>query len=123
MIKIQIICLNLKDPKPRETQNKVRTLVPTSMDDRGRHEQRSMWLNDVFDNFRREIEGATNPWSSMSDRRLQRETGMLRPYAMEEEGTISRTPLVDMVDGGDRYNVRLEVPGIDKDKIQLIRDR
>ena len=31
-----------------------------------------------------------------------------------------RTPLVDMVDGGDRYNVRLEVPGIDKDKIQLI---
>ena len=31
-----------------------------------------------------------------------------------------RTPLVDMVDGGDRYNVRLEVPGIDKNKIQLI---
>jgi HSP20 family protein len=30
-----------------------------------------------------------------------------------------RTPLVDMVDRGDRYNLRLEVPGIDKDKIQL----
>ena len=44
---------------------------------------------------------------------------MLRPYAMEEEGTLSRTPLVDMVDRGDRYNLRLEVPGIDKDKIQL----
>jgi HSP20 family molecular chaperone IbpA len=42
-----------------------------------------------------------------------------RPYAMEEEGTISRTPLVDMVDKGDRYNLRLEIPGIDKDKIQL----
>ena len=44
---------------------------------------------------------------------------MLRPYAIEEEGTLSRTPLVDMVDRGDRYNLRLEVPGIDKDKIQL----
>ena len=38
---------------------------------------------------------------------------------MEEEGTISRTPLVDMIDRGDRYNLRLEIPGIDKDKIQL----
>jgi HSP20 family protein len=88
-------------------------LVPTRLDDRGRHEQRSMRLNDVFDNFRREIEEATNPWSSMLDRRFP------RPYAMEEEGTISRTPLVDMVDRGDRYNLRLEIPGIDKDKIQL----
>jgi len=65
-------------------------LVPTRMDDRGRHEQRSMRLNDVFDNFRREIEGATNPWSSMLDWRFPRETGMLRPYATEEERTISR---------------------------------
>jgi HSP20 family protein len=109
-----------KRSKAKRNPDKVRTLVPTRMDDRGRHEARSMRLNDVFDNFRREIEGATNPWSSMLDRRFQRETGMLRPYAMEEEGTISRTPLVDMVDGGDRYTVRLEVPGIDKDKIQLI---
>jgi HSP20 family protein len=45
---------------------------------------------------------------------------MLRPYrSEEEEGILSRTPLVDMVDKGDRYHLRLEVPGIDKDKIQL----
>ena len=49
------------------------------------YEQKSMRLNDFFDNFRREIEGATNPWSSMLDRRFPREIGMLRPYAMEEE--------------------------------------
>ena len=98
--------------------DKIRTLVPSRVDDRGRHEQRSMRLNEVFDNFRREIEGATNPWSSRLDRRFPRDTGMLIPYAMEEGGTISRTPLVDMIDR-DRYNLRLEVPGIDKDKIQL----
>jgi HSP20 family protein len=102
----------------RQGQDEVRTLMPTRVDDRGRNEQRSMRLNDVFDNFRREIEGATNPWSSILDRRFPREIGMLRPYAMEE-GTLSRTPLVDMVDRGDRYNLRLEVPGIDKDNIQL----
>jgi len=93
--------------------------MPTRVDDRGRYEQRSMRLNDVFDNFRREIEGAMIPWSSMLDWRFPRETGMLRPYATEEERIISRTPLVDMVDRGDRNNLRLEVPGIDKDKIQL----
>ena len=37
----------------------------------------------------------------------------------EEEGTLSRTPLVDMVDRGDRYNLGLEIPGIDKDNIRL----
>jgi len=44
---------------------------------------------------------------------------MLRPYAMEEEGALSRTPLVDMVDRGESYNLRVEIPGIDKDKIEL----
>ena len=43
---------------------------------------------------------------------------MLRPYAVEE-GTLSRTDLVDMVDKGDRYHLRMEIPGIQKDTIQL----
>ena len=93
--------------------------MPTRVADRGRHEQRSMRLNDVFDNFRREIEGAMNPWSSMFDWRFPRETAMLSPYTTEEEGTLSRTPLVDMIDKGDRYHLRMEIPGIDKDKIHL----
>jgi len=108
-----------KKSKIKKKREQVRTLVPTRIDDKGRYEQRSMRLNDVFDNFRREIEGAMNPWSSMFDWRFPRETGMSRPYAVEEEGTLSRTPLVDMLDKGDRYHLRLEIPGIDKDKIQL----
>jgi HSP20 family protein len=96
-------------------------LVPTRVDDRGRHQQRSMRLNNIFDSFRRDIEDVMNPWSSMLDWHSPREFGMLRPYRREEEeqGILSRTPLVDMVDKGDRYNLRLEIPGIDKDKIQL----
>jgi HSP20 family protein len=45
---------------------------------------------------------------------------MLRRYRKEEDdGILSGRPLVDMVDKGDRYHLRLEIPGIDKDKIQL----
>ena len=76
-----------KKSKIKKKRDEVRTLIPTRIDDKGRYEQRSMRLNDVFDNFRREIEGAMNPWSSMFDWRFPRETGMLRPYAREEEGT------------------------------------
>ena len=109
-----------KKSKIKRTRNEVKTLVPTRVDDRGRHEQRSVRLNNLFDSFRRDIESVMNPWSSMSDWHLPREFGMLRPYrSEEEEGILSRTPLVDMVDKGDRYYLRLEVPGIDKDKIQL----
>jgi hypothetical protein len=39
----------------------------------------------------------------MLDRRFPREIGMFRPSAREEERTLSRTPLVDMIDRGDRY--------------------
>ena len=104
----------------KKTRDEVRTLVPTRVDDKGRHQQRSIRLNNIFDRSRRDMQDVMNPWSSMMDWRFPREFGMLRPYRREEdEGILSRTPLVDMVDKGDRYYLRLEVPGIDKDKIQL----
>jgi len=109
-----------KKTTTKKTRNEVRTLVPTRVDDRGRQLQRSTRLNNIFDSFRRDVEDVMNPWSSMLDWRFPREFGMLRPYrTKEDEGVLSRTPLVDMVDKGDRYHLRLEVPGIDKDKIQL----
>ena len=61
-----------------------------------------------------------NPWSSMLDWRFPTKFGMLRRYRKEEDdGILSRRQLVDMVDKGDRYHLRLEIPGIDKDKMQL----
>jgi HSP20 family protein len=109
-----------KKSKTKRARDEVRTLVPTRVDDKGRHQQRSMRLNNLFNSFRRDIEDVTNPWSSMLDWRFPREFGILRPYRTEEdEGILSRIPLVDMVDKGDRYHLRLEIPGIDKDKIQL----
>jgi hypothetical protein len=42
--------------KAKRARNEVRTLVPTRIDEKSRHRQRSMHLNNIFDNFRREIE-------------------------------------------------------------------
>jgi len=105
--------------KPSRSRDEVRATVPRRVDERGKQEQRSMRLNNLFDEFRRDIEGVMNPWSSSLEWRLPREFSMIRPEVMKEEGTISRTPLVDMVDKGDRYFIRLELPGIEKDKVHL----
>lgn len=105
--------------KPSRSRDEARAMVPRRVDERGKQEQRSMRLNSLFDEFRRDIEGVMNPWSSSLEWRLPREFSMVRPEGMKEEGVISRTPLVDMVDKGDNYFLRLELPGIEKDKIHL----
>ena len=107
--------------KPSRSRDEVRAkeTLPRRVDERGKQEQRSMRLNSLFDEFRRDIEGVMNPWSSNLEWHLPREFSMIRPVGIEEEGAISRTPLVDMVDKGDRYFLRLELPGIEKDEIHL----
>ena len=106
-------------PSQRRDEVRAREVVPSRVDERGKQEQRSMRLNSLFDEFRRDIEGVMNPWSSGLEWRFPREFSVVRPVGMEEEGAISRTPLVDMVDNGDRYFLRLELPGIEKDKVHL----
>ena len=105
--------------KTARSRDEVGAMVPRRVDERGKQEQRSMRLNSLFDEFRRDVEGIMNPWSSSLEWRLPREFSMIRPELMKEEGVISRTPLVDMIDKGDRYFLRLELPGIEKDKIHL----
>ena len=63
-----------KRSKTGGSQDKVKAITPTRVDDRGRHEQQSLRLNDLFDDFRRDIEGVMNPWSSMLSWRFPRET-------------------------------------------------
>ena len=90
--------------KTARSRDEVRAMVPRRVDERGKQEQRSMRLNSLFDEFRRDVEGIMNPWSSSLEWRLPREFSMIRPELMKEEGVISRTPLVDMIDKGDRYS-------------------
>ena len=79
-------------------------------------------MDDIFENFRRDIEDIINPWS-LSPWGF---TGFPSGFGMrgirgrpDEEEMMVRTPLYDMVDKGDRYELEVEVPGIDKDKIDV----
>jgi len=64
------------------------------------------YLDDVFTNFRKEIENATKPWS----------TGLGLPFLFD---LTERVPLCDLADRGDHYELHVEVPGIEKDKINV----
>ena len=79
---------------------------------RGERSLRTRRIDNIFDNFRNNIESIMDPLSSWgyfpSYSRLQMEQG---------EGV--RTPTYDMVDNGDRYKLIVELPGIDRDNIRV----
>ncbi len=58
-------------------------------------------LDDVFEEFRKEVAAMMNSWPGMS---LFGST---------------RMPLCDIADRGSRYELHVEVPGIEKDKIEV----
>ena len=68
-------------------------------------------IDDIFEDFRRDMEGMFHSWPySMADWRF--------PVFAELDREI-RLPVCDMVDKGDKYELQLEVPGIDNDKIDV----
>lgn len=68
-------------------------------------------FDELFDNFRQDIEdtffGPLFP--PLQDFRIPRMT----------ESVETRIPLCDILDKGDKYLISLEVPGIQKDKIEI----
>ena len=77
---------------------------------------RAQHMDNIFEDFRNNIESIFNPWSSSLwhsplRERIQEE--------QEEDNVMIRTPLYDIVDKGDRYALEVELPGIEKDKIHV----
>ncbi|HJS82010.1 MAG TPA: Hsp20/alpha crystallin family protein [Nitrososphaera sp.] len=64
------------------------------------------YLDDIFENFRKEMESALRPWQS----------SFKFPSLFDGE---TRMPLCDMADRGDRFELQVEVPGIEKDRINV----
>ena len=84
---------------------------------------RTRRMDDVFGNFRKDIEDIMRPWSSLSQPSLW--DSRFPPVSADEDYTddreiIVRTPIFDMVDKEDRYELNVEVPGIEKEKIKVI---
>lgn len=72
---------------------------------------RSRRMDSVFDDFRNSIESMMNPLSSWGYFPFSGRFGT-------EEGVV-RTPVYDMIDDGDKYKLRVELPGIDKENIHV----
>jgi HSP20 family protein len=72
---------------------------------------RSRRMDSVFDDFRNSIESMMNPLSSWEYFPFSGRFGT-------EEGVV-RTPVYDMIDDGDKYKLRVELPGIDKENIHV----
>ncbi|HEX6028171.1 MAG TPA: Hsp20/alpha crystallin family protein, partial [Nitrososphaeraceae archaeon] len=78
-------------------------------------------MDDIFEDFRNNIESILNPWSSsyLWHSPYKLEIGEEEEAAEVKDEGIRRTPLYDMVDKGDRYELEVELPGIEKDKIHV----
>jgi HSP20 family protein len=110
----------LRDFKKRSDGNSISTRGSDAQREiESQRASQSRRIDDIFDSFRSDIEDAMDPWSSSSpwDWRFP---SVFRGRDLEEEDDmIIRMPIFDMVDKGDRYELKVEVPGIEKEKIKV----
>jgi HSP20 family protein len=100
-------------PDPVGIRNRTREGIQDERSLRARH------MDNIFEDFRNNIESIFNPWSSSlwrSPLNVRTEEGQEEE---EEDNVMIRTPLYDIVDKGDRYALEVELPGIEKDKIHV----
>jgi HSP20 family protein len=71
-----------------------------------KQEKQLGYFDDIFENFRKEIESALKPWHAGFGKRLPFDAGI-------------RMPLYDITDKGDAFELNVEVPGIQKEKINV----
>jgi HSP20 family protein len=67
-------------------------------------------ITSVFDNFMREMERMTRPWSFPMD---------WQQFPSIFEARDMRIALYELADRGDKFELQVEVPGIEKEKIDL----
>jgi HSP20 family protein len=72
---------------------------------------RSRRMDSIFDDFRNSVESMMNPLSTWGYFPFSGRFGT-------EEG-VARTPVYDMIDDGDKYKLRVELPGINKENIHV----
>ena len=77
----------------------------------GARSLRTRQMNNIFDDFRNSIESMLNP--SFSRGYFPSTSGI----GVQEDEV--RVPIYDVVDRGDKYEVIVELPGIDKNNIRI----
>ena len=75
-------------------------------------------MHDIFDSFRTDIEDMMMPWSSSSSLWDWRFPSLSTTEENNDQSMV-RMPIFDMVDKEDRYELKVEVPGIEKEKVKV----
>jgi HSP20 family protein len=79
----------------------------------------SNYYNDFFENFRRNMQNMQNIMEETWPNSIFPTSKTFSPFEFLDRMTDTRIPLCDVMDKGDRYEVTLEIPGIDKDKVDV----
>ena len=90
----------------KEKKNKLAIKPTKKLGDITARRPYDLWadMDRMFDDFRTQFNDLLLPWS---------QTDELTTYA------IDRTPLMDIADLGDKYEMRVEMPGIPKEDINI----
>jgi HSP20 family protein len=75
-------------------------------------------MDDIFDTFRTDIEDMMMPWSSSSSLWDWRFPSLPTTEDIQDQVTV-RMPIFDMIEKEDRYELKVEVPGIEKEKLKV----
>ncbi|MFL6343804.1 MAG: Hsp20/alpha crystallin family protein, partial [Nitrososphaeraceae archaeon] len=84
-------------------------------------------MDDIFGSFRRDIEDIMMPWPSSSSSSSLSQSPLwnwrLPSVSTNEHDEyhemIIRMPIFDMLDKEDRYELKVEIPGIEKEKVKV----
>jgi|SRR5919199_2929 HSP20 family protein len=76
-------------------------------------------MDDIFDSFRTDIEDMMMPWSSSSSSLWDWRFPPLSATDDIQDQITVRMPIFDMVDKEDKYELKVEVPGIEKEKVKV----
>lgn len=110
----------LQDFKRRGSESKSGSRIGNDRE-RAIESQRSLQtrrMDDIFDTFRRDIEDMMMPWSSSSSLWDWRFPSLSTTEDIRDQSMV-RMPIFDMVDKEDRYELKVEVPGIEKEKVKV----
>ena len=77
------------------------------------------YYNDFFENFRQNMQNIQNIMEQTWPNSIFPTLKTFSPFEVFDRMTDTRLPLCDVMDKGDRYEVTLEIPGIDKDKVDV----
>ncbi len=79
------------------------------------------YYENFFENIRQNVLHMTNTLERVwpSSPYMFPNTRSISPFEWFDKWTDTRLPLCDVIDRGDKYELKLEIPGIDKDKIDI----